>query len=265
MTLLMPDIGAALGQTLLGGLGAVGNPQRVPMYFTSTARLRLLNETLERGQAITLAEIQNFSQQITDVTFGQQVITGDIAKGTPRNVLPIIKMAVNPNSISWRQPKRIVKRDTRNGSIYFHFSNEKGQNNDILTMDFRGNTGNIDPRGSANVNQGVFSTVSDTPDTNTNAIAKQIIWHNLWSLTREPMLLPDNTINVFQIFYSSPIIPIQIQLRGFFTNVLDWTDSADKPFSKDYSFGFTVQETIPPLDDLVPLIQQSAFAPEVEA
>ena len=253
MSLLIPDIGAAFGQTLLGSTGAVADPRRVPMFFTSTHRLRSLNEELGVDLRTDIVEASTLRARFRQ----QQHELGRLQQGI--GIQPIIKMAVNPSTITWRQPKRIVKRDTRQGSVFFHFSNTRGQNNDILTMDFRGNTGNIDPRGSLETETNILTTNAGA---NTNAIRKQVVWHNLWNLTREAILLEDNTKNVFMIFYSSPIIPVQIQLRGFFSNVLEWTDAADKPFSKDYSFGFTVEETVPDIDDLVTLVQQTAFDPE---
>ena len=119
-------------------------------------------------------------------------------------------------------------------------------------MEFRGNTGYI------NIDSDVI-----TSGVQTGSFKKMLIWHNLWNLTREPILLSDGTKNEFFITYSSPIIPTQILLIGFFQNVLEWTDSAEKPFSKDYSMTFTVTNTQPSLDELYKDIQQIAlYVPE---
>ena len=90
---------------------------------------------------------------------------------------------------------------------------------------------------------------------------KLLVWHNLWNLTRERILLDDNTINEFMITYTSAAIPVEIMLIGFFSSVLEWDDSAEKPNSKDFSFSFTVQEIIPDLDDIVKAV--STFTSEV--
>ncbi|KKK63144.1 hypothetical protein LCGC14_2997220, partial [marine sediment metagenome] len=50
-------------------------------------------------------------------------------------------------------------------------------------------------------------------------------------------------------------IPVEIMLIGFFSNVLEWTDVAEKPNSKDYSFSFTVQKIVPDIDDIAKEIQ----------
>ena len=112
------DSGQSISQSLLGTLsGADGksfaNTTRVPFIFTSTRRLRLLG--LE-----------------DDVKLGTLVQVGDLQTQTKRtaadqqnNELPIIEMIINPNSIGWRQPKRIVKRDVQTGSVFFHFTNTK--------------------------------------------------------------------------------------------------------------------------------------------
>jgi len=251
---LIPDLGAALGQTIFGDGGKpYSDPNRIPMSFTSLKRLRQagLDPTArlsgEGGLAVSLA------QNVGAVGGG----------GVSGGVLAIIDMAVNPNSITFRQPKRIVKRDTQEGSIFFHFTNNRGENNDILTVDFRGNTGNIDARGDLQTDTGsVFSTQRGA---NTGANKKLAIWHNLWQLTREAMLLEDNIRNEFQIIYASTAIPLQISLIGHWSSVLEFTESADKPFSRDYSMAFTVEEVTPPIDEIVTLLNEFAVDTETTA
>lgn len=234
------DIVGSLGQTLIGGGGSnVPDARRVPFNFTSTKRLRTLDPSL--------------SAQSFDFFTNTQ-----IANAARENA--VIQMLVNPNSVSWRQPKRIVKRDTQEGSVFFHFSNSLGENNDLLVLDFRGNTGLIDPRGDIESNEGVFST---NLGSNTGAVKKLLAWQDLWKLTREPMLLEDSTINEFLISYSSIAVRLEIELIGFFNEVMSWEDSAEKPFTKDYSFSFTVQETVPPLEEIVEVLQTAVFDPSI--
>lgn len=236
------DIGESLGQTIVGaGASSVPDPKRVPMNFTSTLRLRRFDP-----------EFQSISRTFAT---GEQLESLQIRLAAGEAV---IQMAVNPNSISWRQAKRITKRDTQEGSVYYHFTNSKGENNDILVLDFRGNTGLIDKRGDIDSNTGTFST---SLGSSTGAVKKMTIWHDLWNLTREPILLEDGIINEFLISYSSPIIPVEIELVGFFNEVMQWEDSAEKPFTKDYSFSFTVQDVVPPLDEIIDLISVATFDP----
>lgn len=240
---LIPDFTAALGQTIFGEGGKpFSDPNRVPMVFTSLRRLRFggINASARLSGVENQSDIQQFIDPSAGIT-------------APQGELVAIEMAVNPNSISFRQPKRITKRDTRDGSVFFHFTNSRGENNDILTMDFRGNTGNLDIRGDITTDQGLFSTRGGY---NTGANKKLLIWQNLWALTREPMLLEDNTRNEFLIIYSSIGIPIQISLIGHWSNTLDFTEVADKPFTRDYATSFTVQEIVPPLNELPQLVQQ---------
>jgi len=218
---------------------------RVPMSFTSTRRLRLINENFGATEIASVF----FDPEQEDVQ-------------TVQSELPVIQMGVNPASISWKQPKRITKKDTQEGSIFFHFTNARGQNNDILVLDFKGNTGNINLAGdTASVISGVGALGATGSDT--GAVKKLIAWHNLWNLTRETMILDDNTTNEFMITYTSAAIPLEIMLIGFFSANLEWEDSASKPNSKDYSFSFTVQEIVPDIDDLVKNI--STFTSDIAA
>jgi hypothetical protein len=75
------------------------------------------------------------------------------------------------------------------------------------------------------------------------------------------MIIDGNTKNEFMIMYSSVAIPVDIMLIGFFNNVLKFTEAAEKPFSRDYSFSFVVQRTIPDLDELLEDLQTFVFIP----
>lgn len=244
------DISDAIGQTLSGTGGKTfSDTTRVPFAFTSTRRLRLLGIDSGSTLATTVTQIGNPEFFTTGTT------------SDSGNELPIIEMLINPNSIGFNQPKRIVKRDTQEGSVYFHFTNTKGENNDILVLSFRGNTGNINPRGSVKLQEGERSVANDI---DTSAFQKLVVWHNLWNLTREPVLLPDGVINEFLIVYNSIAIPSQISLIGIFNEVLKFTESADKPFSRDYDFSFSVQEVVPPINDIVNSLSTSVFDPTEE-
>lgn len=185
--------------------------------------------------------------------------------GNANAFMPTIAMAVNPNSIQFDQPKRWTKKDTMEGSVFFHFTNAKGQNNDILTIRFAGNTGNIDLRGSLGSSrpptereaQGASATTG--PDT--GALYKLLVWHNLYLLTREPMLLADGSDNVVTIAFRSALFPVQMSVDGFFTKVLEFEEAANKPHSRNYSFEFTVQEAEPDLDTVLQLLTGTLGAP----
>jgi hypothetical protein len=116
-------------------------------------------------------------------------------------------------------------------------------------MRFAGSTGNIDTQAD------FFDALK------TGANLKLRTWHELYSLSREPVLLseantgiqgiPRGIRNDFFITYRTILMPIQITLIGFFENVLDFEESADEPFNRRYSFSFKVLDTSPKLDDLV--------------
>jgi hypothetical protein len=240
---------SVIGETLFGGTSLSSrDASRIPMVFTSTKRLRLINPDYSvrvlsdgrRANSSLASDISSLSR------------SGDIT--LVQSELAAIQMAVNPNSISWKQSKRITKRDTQEGSIFFHFTNARGQNNDILTLDFRGNTGNIDrisDLSPTTTGTGILNASGES----TGAMNKLLIWHNLWNLTREQMLLDDNTKNEFLITYTSAAIPSEIMLIGFFSSTLEWEDSAEKPNSKDYTFSFTIDEIIPDIDEIIKEVQ----------
>lgn len=248
--------------------GSAASAKRIPFTFTSTQRLLksgklgtgsefvrsqaewdnkqqlAIIEQATRGPAV--ASQLGLSSYLSDFKSGQQAVVGI--------QMPVISMAVNPQSIGWAQPKRFTKRDTQDGSTFFHFTDSNDQNNDILTMNFSGKTGNI----NTNVN------FVDMLKTNSNL--KLRTWHELYNLSREPMLINYNTSqhntpsgmkNEFFITYKTVLFPIQITLIGFFSKVLDFTETAEDPNNRSYSFEFIVTRTSPSLDDMAQLISTS--------
>ena len=196
---------------------------RKPILFTSVLRRRLVDNVEDPPAPNPLLA-------------NEQASLGSLA-GSDKNrvVLPEVEMLINPKTIRWEQPKRITKRDTREGSVFFHFTNDRGENNDILTLHFNGSTGNIDMRGSED----------------TGAFRKWLIWHNLYLLTREPILLPDGAENLVTITYTSPLWAAPVDFIGFFEQVLEFTEDAGKPHSREYSFSFKVVESSPELSDVL--------------
>lgn len=198
---------------------------RVPISFTSTLRRYLRSD--------------GGVKRITDVQAKQKRLAAAVANGT---YLTNIEMLINPSSIQWTQPKRVVPVNTQGGTVFFHFGDKDGRDNDILTLTFRGSTGNIDPRAR---------------DTLSNQ--KWLIWHNLYQLSREPIALADGTENIITIDYSSVLFPGEsggdiLSLYGYFENVMSFTETAEKPNSRDYSFSFKVIKTEPDLNTVTGLL-----------
>ena len=193
-----------------------------------------------------------------------------------REQIPGVTFRVNPNSVSFRNEKRIVRKDTRGGAVFYHWTNEQGRNNDILELDFRGQTGNINLRtkppqvgtllGQTKFGQWVNRQAQDQSNTvdqngqpgpieygkNVVGSARLEGFWNLYSLTREPMIdFKTNEHVYYYIYYTSPLLANTfIRFTGFFNRVLDYEESAESPFLVNYSFGFTVLESDPPIDFL---------------
>jgi hypothetical protein len=248
-----------IGDILSGALSAGSpagqqfntSPTRVAMKFTS--RLRSIGARTQQLLAGGLSESSVGAADLDAASF--LIDAGPL-------LMPTISMAVNPNSVKFSQPKRWTKRDTREGSVFFHFTNSKGQNNDILTLSFAGNTGNIDARGSqGDPNQAPSNAQQETSNASigsgdTGAVNKLIVWHNLYLLSREPMLLPDGTENIISVSYRSALFALaqEIIFNGFFTKVVEFDESGTKPNSRNYSFEITVTSTFPDLDDVLSIL-----------
>lgn len=233
--------------------------QRATLKFSSEYRARLIPglrraeisrlraSREEVGLLDTLRESQGGIASSANISAHQglrrldpqlQDITGQIDLA-----LPVIEMEINPNSIEFDQPKRFARQDTQEGSVFHHFTNSKGQNNDILTMRFKGNTGNISRR-------------SNDPAQIDRATQRLAVWHNLWQLTREPPLLSDGSVNTIEIFYASALFPVRITFSGFFSKVLTFSEDATKPNSRNYTMEFIVQKTFPDLNVITYMTQQ---------
>lgn len=233
--------------------GSAEDPRAV-MVFSSLFRRKVLQDIRSRQDKLgelrlrenILVSGAGFTglDALTSTSFAQQ--TGPIEteirdlRGQLAGALPNVSMEVNPHSIDFDQPKRFARQDTVRGSVFHHFTNDKGQNNDILTLTFQGSTGNISLRGS-------------TPDEIQRSKRRLIVWENLYHLTREPMLLSNGTQNEFYVTYMSALFPVDITFTGFFSRVLKFSEKAEKPNSRDYSMEFTVTSVDPDLDDILSL------------
>lgn len=202
------------------------------------------------------------------------------------NGIPGVSMKMNPNSVSFRQPKRITRRNTRGGTVFYHWTDKFGRNNDILDLEFRGVTGNINIR-TGTVGRG-FTAATETisaatswatqklsdlsgasdsgvdtqvtgPHRDSSGASKLASFWNLRSLTTEPVKDPvtGNPI-YYYVQYSSPIFANTfITFIGHFSRALDFEDNAAEPFNKPYSFGFTVLSSIPPIELIYTTIVQN--------
>jgi hypothetical protein len=178
--------------------------------------------------------------------------------------LPPIALRINPHSVTFKQAKRVTKRNTQGGTVYFHWSDENGQNNDVLEISFNGRTGNINlqrslpPKNTAvgQAFQDVANWISGSDPEGSDQYKNQggsklFTWSRLYMLTRMPMIdTATGEQNLFQIVYRSPLFPRPLRLTGFFNNVLDFGENAENPFLVDWSFTYVVQSTYPDLDSL---------------
>lgn len=268
------SISGALQQLLYqtasgGGQASIGDDQRNAMVFTSDLRAYLASpagntsyfssissfsvlpqsqnsqaSTAQSNAAAVAALLNNQlaindSQSITQVINNQTTVT-DVT-GQMAQALPQISMNLNPNSIEFDQDKRFEKQDTQAGSVFHHFTDDKGQNNDVLYIKFAGNTGNI------------FRSPTSA-DQAAKAQTRLTTWHNLYQLTREPSRLTNGQFNNQYVTYVSPLFPTPITFIGFWSRVLRFTEVAKKPNSRDYNMEFVVQSTTPDMNTLIKVI-----------
>jgi hypothetical protein len=164
-------------------------------------------------------------------------------------------MLINPQQVQFQQTKRIQKQDVVGGTVYFHFSNRRGQNNDILTLSLSGTTGNIDPR-AIQKQIGRIAGIDATTD-RTGAKDHLLAWLQFYKLTLDPIIdLELGRPNLVTMTYASPLFPKPISFFGFFMNVLQFSETAQEPFQKQWSVQFVAQRTDPPLDRLVDYVQE---------
>ena len=199
-----------------------------------------------------------------------------------------VSMTINPSTISFSQEKRITKKYTQSGAVYYHWANRTGRNNDVLELSFTGQTGNMSirlgttlrgfygsytqnnsggdsgPLGWLNsrseeltkLNDTNLSTVLQGSDYATSGAAKLASFWNLYALSREPVVDPRTGQPVYYyVSYSSPLMGNTfVTFIGHFSRVLDFTEDATTPYNAKYSFGFTVLSSIPSMDYLYPTL-----------
>lgn len=207
-----------------------------------------------------------------------------------------VSMLMNPSKVDFKQPKRTTSQQTQAGTVFYHWANEDGRNNDILTMEFSGQTGNINIR-NGTIKKGFIGAMSDQiaasqgtagplgwlnkvaksnsavgsanlgvvlkGDSYTASGASKLSnFLNLYSLTREPLIDPKTHEPIYYyLSYSSPLFGnTYVTFIGHFSRVLEFMDDADNPFSARYSFGFTVQASIPSMDRIFTTVSNNLSA-----
>jgi len=192
-----------------------------------------------------------------------------------RGGIPPIALRVNPHVISWKQGKRMTRKNTAGGTAFFHWTDRDGRSNDLLELDFRGRTGNILNRPSPKSTDFIAvellqkaanylgnlgpGSVTDNP-----GAAKHYVWSRLYQLTRERMVDVDTgDRNIFQILYRSPILPAPVLFTGFFSKVMDFSETAESPHMLEYSMTFTVQDSQPSLDYLSNYLSTVLATPQI--
>lgn len=216
-----------------------GDGQRVPFEFSSTIRNALALDDSDRATAGT-ADIVSEANRISGT--GIDELAKSIETFAPGTIKGPIRTLLNPKSVKFEQPKRINRKDVRNGTVFFHFTDDRGQNNDILKLAISGSSGNVDLRADK----------FPIPATQDVAARRKLeIFQQLYLLTREPVLFRPGIINEFSIRYTTKIFPGGITFYGFYDKVMDFEETAEKPNSVNYSLSFTVQRTQPDLNDIV--------------
>jgi len=256
------------------------------MAFEPLANLNLSNVDFSVPTlgpiASALASAGNGSQVLPDIrAAGLWTLTSSrrIALG-----LPPVQMAINANQVKHARAKRFTKADTLEGSTFMHYLDKNGRNNDLLKLDFRGNTGNIDLRGSAVSEaeieaatgilgpRGTAADAATARTIDTGAFFKLLTFHQLRQLSLEALVFVpgiDNASttpvptavaaeNEFMIQYLSPIYPSNILITGIFDQAVSFTEDAEDPNSVDYEFGFWVQSVYPDEDEFISLLETSS-------
>lgn len=190
------------------------------------------------------------------------MITSDFRK---QKGIPPVRMKINPQTVTFSQSKRITRRDTQSGAVYFHWTNAAGTNNDVIQINFSGQTGNINLRTGAKQATVVNDMLKQFRDwvksatqqegldvANFSGAAKLVNFLNLYTITREPVVDKQTGYpNHFHISYASPVFGNSIvTFHGFFDRVLEFTDDANDPFNKNYSFSFTATSSSPSMDSI---------------
>lgn len=199
--------------------------------------------------------------------------------------IPGVTMLINPTQVEFKQSKRITRKNTQNGAVFYHWSNSLGRNNDLLELSFSGQTGNINIQ-TGTVRRGITGVIPGASRVNNfiNDRAEQIVqgdgpgsvalqgdnyvssgaaklsnFWNLYSLTREPVIDPKHGFPIYYyITYASPIFGNSfVTFIGHFNNVLSFRDDAMNPNSKSWDFGFTVVASMPSMNYIYSQIVKS--------
>lgn len=156
-----------------------------------------------------------------------------------------LRMVINPLAIRFDQRKRISVRDVIGGKVYYHWTDAKGRDNDILTLGINGVSGNIDPR-----------VIKKDRGTGFGNLAKHLAWAKLYQMTVDPIIDPlSNRLNLVTCTIQTVLIPFPIQFEGHFPAAMTFSDTSEQPFNKAWSLNLVVRTINPPLNTIVSILQ----------
>lgn len=254
---LFPSFATALNAELrLPAQNPSGDPGRIPMVFSSLLRREPRGATRGRltapiGRPVTQQDLDAAARGLESRRQFSQYAATDIV------------MSLNPNSMDFAEPKRITETKVAGGTVFTHWTDADGRNNDVLRIQFQGRTGNIDVRGALPITRSDESREllrMETYTPSTQAIERTLVWHDLYQLSREPMLLNDGRRNIMYVAYTSPLLSTTVEFAGHFENVIHFGENGEAPFSPQYDFTFVVTDSDPSLneyyDELITVLEE---------
>ncbi len=168
----------------------------------------------------------------------------------------ILSMSINPVAVKWSQSKRTsTARQTIGGTTYFHWSDRKGRNLNPAILTLSGETGPMSGLGKTFSAQQLTSILRSGDKVDPRALKHAQNFAKFYVLTAQPQIDPITyTPTVWTIQYKSIMFP-DITLRGFWNQVLEFTDEASStPFSRRWTAAFTVTGCDPDITKLQNLI-----------
>lgn len=208
---------------------------RIPFVFSSTKRALASKDDDAiagyvqdilgsfQGETLNSGELSQTAQLISDAFAAAANTVNASVFSRP------VTMLINPSSVRAEMPKRIAKLDTLRGSVFVHFTDEFGFDNDVMTLSFSGSTGTLTaPAGSSD-------------DEVRRCFLRRLAWLNLWALTLEEAYLPNARLaNIKSATIATPSLPLPLSFDGHFPAMLSFEESADNRNDATYSFSFVV-------------------------
>jgi hypothetical protein len=153
-------------------------------------------------------------------------------------------MLINPHTVRWSLPLRITRTNVFGGTVFHRWRSPDGSNADLPTLQFSFNTGRLyTSTEMAGITLGGLNVYQQS------STEKLQAFYQFCSLSRIAAFATNGQPNLISVKYRTLVFP-EATLFVHFTDPIQFTEDAMKPYNIEYSCSVVVVRMMPDFNSL---------------